>query len=253
MNENSTNTELLIQYLDGELQGEELEAIQKMLIENKELKTELENLAMAKQLTKNYGLKNKISSIHSEMMQERKVKVLPDSSFRKMIFQYAIRVAAILVVLIGMSAAYQYITVTPDKLFTESFHVFSLHETRGVAAEGLKDAYKREDMDEVIRQFNQLKSPQAEEYFLAGNAYLATHQPEKAIEAFNTLQQINKSVNGHAFDEDAEYYLALSYLANDEPAKAYPIFEKIHGDPNHPYNKDVSSWFLRKVNRLRNR
>jgi len=35
MNENSTNTELLIQYLDGELHGEELEAIQKMLIEIK--------------------------------------------------------------------------------------------------------------------------------------------------------------------------------------------------------------------------
>jgi tetratricopeptide (TPR) repeat protein len=253
MNENSTNTELLIQYLDGELQGEQLEAFQKMLTENKALREELENLALAKQTVNSYGLKNKISSIHSDMMQELKIKALPDPGIRKMIFQYAIRVAVILIVLIGMSAVYQYITVTPDKLFADSFHAFALHETRGTSNTNLEDAYKKEDMEEVLRQFSQLKAPQAEDYFLAGNAYLSTHQPAKAVEAFISLQQINQSGNAHAFEEDAEYYLALSYLSNEEPSKAYPIFEKIYTDAAHPYNKEVSAWFLRKVKRLSTR
>ncbi len=251
MNENSTNTELLIQYLDGELRGTELEAIEKKLAESEALRDELENLALAKQAVMSYGLKEKISFIHSEMMPGLKGKSLKEPSIRKMIFQYAIRVAAVLFVLIGMSAAYQYLTVTPDKLFTESFHSFELHETRGGTGTNLEDAYKKDNMDAVIQEFSQIKTPRPEDYFLAGNAYLALHQPSKAIEAFISLQQANQSGNTHAFEEDAEFYLALSYLANEQPDRAYPIFEKIHADAAHPYNKEVSAWFLRKVNRLR--
>lgn len=253
MNENSTNTELLIQYLDGDLHGDELEMLEKRLAENVALRDELENLVLARQAVKSYGLKIKISSIHSEMIQELKTKAMPDPGIRKMIFQYSIRVAAILLVLVGISAAYQYLTVTPDKLFTESFHAYDMHETRGESGTIMENAYKKEDMEAVIREFGHLNNPQAEDYFLAGNAFLATHQPSKAVEAFDTIQRINQSANTHAFEEDAEYYLALSYLANEEPARAYPIFEKIHAEAAHPYNKEVSAWFLRKVNRLRAR
>jgi tetratricopeptide (TPR) repeat protein len=253
MNEDSTYTELLIQYLDGELSGEDLESLEKKLAESEVLRDELENLALAKQAVTRYGLKNEIGLIHSEMIQEMKSKTLPKSPVRKMIFQYAFRVAAILIVLMGLSAVYQYLTVTPDKLFTENFHVFDLHETRGAAGTNIENAYKKDNMEAVLREFSQLNSPQAGDYFLAGNAFLATHQPAKAIEAFDSVQLINQSHKTHIFEEDAEYYLALSYLANQEPARAYPIFEKIHADTAHPYNKEVSAWFLRKVYRLQGR
>ena len=52
MNENSTNTELLIQYLDGELTGEELESIKKSIEEQDVLRQELENLATGKEAIK---------------------------------------------------------------------------------------------------------------------------------------------------------------------------------------------------------
>jgi hypothetical protein len=149
--------------------------------------------------------------------------------------------------LIGFSALYQYLTVTPEKLFNESFHPFEIHETRGSSRNGLEDSYKKANMEVVIQEFTRLKSPDAEDYFLAGNAFLSTHEPAKAIESFLNLQQINKTTNTHYFEEDAEYYLALSYLANHEPAKALPLFEKIHGEPNNPYNQKVSSWFLQKL------
>jgi tetratricopeptide (TPR) repeat protein len=253
MNEDSTYTDLLIQYLDGELSGEELESFEKKLAESEVLRGELENLALAKQAVRRYGLKNEISLIHGEMIEDMKTKTLPRSPVRKMIFQYAFRVAAILIVLIGLSAVYQYLTVTPDKLFTENFHVFDLHETRGATGTNIENAYKKDDMEAVLLEFRQLKNPQAGDFFLAGNAFLTTHQPAKAVEAFDSVRQINQSHKTHIFEEDAEYYLALSYLANKEPARAYPIFEKIHADAAHPYNKEVSAWFLRKVNRLQER
>ena len=49
------------------------------------------------------------------------------------------------------------------------------------------------------------------------------------------------------FEQDAEYYLAMSYLDNKESDKAMPIFKKIEADSDHPYNSNVSAWFLLNV------
>jgi tetratricopeptide (TPR) repeat protein len=250
MNENSTHTELLIQYIDGELQGKELDAVQRNIEENPAIREEMENLRLAREATRSYGLKTRIRSIHTEMMQELKEKANTKQGITRMIFQYGIRVAAVLIVMIGLSAIYQYLTVTPEKLFIENFHAFELHETRSAAGSGLEEAYKKENMQTVIGLFDQLKSPQAEDYFLAGNAFLSSHEPAKAIESFLALQQINKTANTHYFEEDEEYFLALSYLANLEPTKALPLFEKIHSDSNHPYHQKVSAWFVSKVKKL---
>jgi len=247
MNEHATHTDLLIQYLDGELQGEQLETIQKDIDENPASREELESLRMAKEATKSYALKSRISSIHHEMMHEMKKTSEPKTPVIRMIAQYSFRVAAVLILLFGISSLYQYITATPEKLFSENFNAFALHETRGSSTTILEDLYEKGDMKTLLQQFELLKTPRGNDYFLAGNAYLSTRQPAKAIETFLNLQQFNRTNNTHFFDEDLEYYLALSYLGNNEPAKALPLFEKIHADPNHPYHEAVSSWFLSKV------
>jgi hypothetical protein len=43
------------------------------------------------------------------------------------------------------------------------------------------------------------------------------------------------------FQDETEYYLAMSYLANSEAAQALPILEKIKADKNHLYNERVEN------------
>src|SRR5450631_3568493 len=210
MNENFTKTELLIQYLDGELDGDQLEAIKKSIDEDGPLRAELEKLYLAKEVMKSYGLKNKIGLLHSDMMQELKMNVAPGIGVTRRILRYSVRIAAVVVLLVGLSTLYQYYTVSPEKLFKENFQVFTLRETRGIPGSLLEDSYKKENMREVIQMFNRLKDPKPEDYFLAGNAFLSSHQPAKAIQAFVALQEKNRTNNTHYFEEDTEYYLALS-------------------------------------------
>ena len=250
MNEHSVNTDLLIQYLDGELQGEELQSIKNTIENNPTLLEELENLRIAREAVGAYGLRKQIQSIHPEMMRELKEKTKPGTAITRMIFQYSFRVAAILIILFGISALYQYYTGTPEKLFSEKFQAFELRELRGVSGNHLEDLYKAGNTGAVITRFNNLSNPLAEDYFLAGNAFLNSHQPKKAIEAFLNLQQINNSSNQHLFEEDTEYYLALAYLDNGQVTQALPIMEKIHVDPSHPYNRQVGNWFILKLKRL---
>jgi hypothetical protein len=249
MNENYTHTELLIQYLDNELDGVQLETVKKSIEENASVREELENLALAKGAIKSYGLKSNIGSIHKEMMEEFKKAPVRKISSSKMI-QYGVRIAAIFIMVIGVSLLYQYFTTSPEKLFQENFQAFNLHETRGNASPALEDAYKKGNMTEVIREFKALKDPQSVDYFLAGNAFLDGNQPAKATQAFISLQQKNQANNTHYFEDDAEYFLALSYLADNQPSKASPLLEKIHADQNHPYHSKVGYWFLRKLHRF---
>jgi tetratricopeptide (TPR) repeat protein len=160
----------------------------------------------------------------------------------------ALRIAFAFSMLLVFFALYLYITVTPEKLFSKNFHPYELHTMRGVSnSSALKEAYKNGKMDSVIWEFNSLTAAQPEEYLLAGIAYLEKNQPEKAIETFKTMIQKNENSKTDFFEQDAEYYLAMSYLDNHEPGKAMPIFERINADSENPYNSNVSEWFLLNV------
>jgi tetratricopeptide (TPR) repeat protein len=250
MNENSTHTETLIRYLDGELEGEELEKLKINLANDPSLRDELENLQFAREAARRYGLKSKISDIHSEMMQEMKSNKPARGRVIKMFVQTSLRVAAVLVVLVGLSALYQYYTTSPEKLFNENYQPYAIHEMRGEGNSRLEEKYRMGKMDSVILEFNSLSAPKPEEYILAGIAFLENNQPGKAIKILQELIQKNTDSKTEYFEDDAEYYLAMSYLKNREPEKALPILEKIQADPRHPYNSKLSKWFILKVKSL---
>jgi tetratricopeptide (TPR) repeat protein len=247
MSNNSTSTEQLIRYLDGELETSDANEVQKNIETDTAAQAELEQLRLAKEAMKAYGLKNRIASIHTAMMDELKENNIPRIGGTRKLFRYSMRIAAAIVLLLGVAVLYQYYSATPETLFHENFQAFALRETRGNAGSVLEEAYKKQSLPDVIQQYNAIQHPQAEDYFLAGNAFLGLHQPEKAIAAFTALQQQNTNSGVHYFEEDTEYYLGLAYMDNNEMAKAIPIFEKIHADTGHPYHNKISSWFLRKA------
>ena len=61
------------------------------------------------------------------------------------------------------------------------------------------------------------------------------------------ILEANRTSPEKILNDDAEYYLALSYLAADQPENALPLFQHIHDDAHHLYNDQVTSWFLWKV------
>jgi tetratricopeptide (TPR) repeat protein len=160
----------------------------------------------------------------------------------------SLRIAFALFVMLGLFALYLYVTVTPKKLFKSYYHPYELHAMRGDPKNpALVEAYQNGKMDSVIWEFNSMNAPQPEEYLLAGIAYLEKNQPAKAIETFKIIILKNEHSKTDFFEEDAEYYLAMGYLSNQESEKAMPIFEKIEADPDHPYHSFVSEWFLLNV------
>jgi tetratricopeptide (TPR) repeat protein len=251
MNNNSTNTDLLIQYMDGELQGDDLRAAEQKIAADRQLGIKLEQLGLAKAAITSYGLKKRVGSIHAEMMKELDAAAAPPRIGIRRIMQYTLRIAAMLVIVIGATALYQFFAATPQQLFSDNYTPFSLHETRGSAgSSAVESLYKKGDFNGAMAAFSTVSTPVAGDYFLNGCAALSVGNAPEAIRSFLSLQQKNAANNTHLFEEDASYYLGLAYLRNNEPAKALPIFEHIHADPGHPYHRKISSWWLQKLQRL---
>ncbi|MDP4147982.1 MAG: hypothetical protein Q8937_16540 [Bacteroidota bacterium] len=258
MSENFTNRESLLRYLDGELAEEQVMSLEKQLASDASLRQKLENLRLTRRSVQLYGLHQQVRAIHGEMMAEvgGREQFHPVGRYRKIV-TWVSRAAAIVVVALGLSILYQYITVSADRLFRDNFHSFTLRGTRGRvgsthAAEGtaIREAYVDGRMQDVTRLFGQLPHPAVGDYFLAGNAFLIQDRPADAIRCLLAAQQLNSAQQTHLFEEDIEYYLAMSYLRNGQIAGALPIFEKIHDDPAHAYHDKAGSGFLRKLHWL---
>jgi hypothetical protein len=247
---NKIDTELLIQYLDGELEGDTLEEVRMRITNDPSLSHELENLRSAQQVVKGYGLRQEISNIHLEMMRELKsqqTKKAPVITMVKKVF----RVAASIIVIAGLISFIQYVNLSSRKLFESAFQSYVPPATRGSGDHSnLEEFYKQHQMGKVADSFAVMNNPSVKDYFYAANASLAEHNASKAIKLFRSAERKNVQMGTHIFEDDTEYYLAMSFLENNRPAEALPLFEKIHSEKQHLYNDKVSKWFLFKLKLL---
>ncbi len=251
MNENIPNNEALLSFLDGELSPSERAAIEEKLTADTNLQLELESLSAAKQAVVSYGTKKRIASIHTEMMETLRHNE-PAKVFRLNTVLYnSIRIAALLVIIIGATVLFQYYNASSGQLFRDNYQPFQMSQERGTQENSvLKQAYLKGNFEEVINGLSQISHPAVEDYFLAANAALSVNKPDLAISNFLAVQHLNSTNNTHNFEEATAYYLAMAYLQNQQPAKALPILEDIHNDKTHPFHQKAGSWFIQKLRRL---
>jgi len=250
MSNNEQNTETLIRYLDGELTGANLEAFEQALANNEPMRMELENLSVAKLAIQHYGLKSQVAGVHTEMMAEintdeakpRTAKIYP-------FVRSTMRFAAAILVLFLLFGAYEVVTISSPQLSAEKNIPYDLGIQRGAAATtGIEQAYADHNFNKVIHELQANNQPTTKDHFLGGMAFLSTLQADQAIGQFNQVLAPGAKTND--FKEDAEYYLAVSYLANNQPVQAKTWFTKIYQDKEHLYHSKVTYWTILKLKLL---
>jgi len=242
MNDNSTGTELLIRYLDGELTSEEAGRLRTAIESDPSLQDKLEDIRAARRIIRQYGLRQHVSRIRLEM------KAAPQKQPLLFLSTRTLRVAAALILATAIASLYWTIRLSSGNLYKDNFTPLTIAETRGNEDSlSLATAWLRHEPATVVKRFALLHPPTPLDYLLAANAWLTLGQPKPAIDALLALQTANSNHNTHEFQDDAEYYLAMSYLADNRPDLAIPLFEKIHNSPDHLYHDKVGTWFLQKL------
>lgn len=245
-------SEKLVQYLDGELTGVEKEDLEKQLATDKSLQNELSNLKSTTGAIKLYGLKNRVSGIHLEMMEEMQQPVKKLSSARKLI-RYSIGVAASLIILIVGYMAYNFNSLSADKVFASGYQAYELVTVRdgNTTETAVQRAYREKKFTEVLRihDAGEDRTPTGE--FLCGTAAMELKNDNKAIKCFNEVLDADKQLQSPVLKDEAEYYLSLSLIRNKNYDEALDLLTKIQADSKHLYHDKATSKMIRQVKRLK--
>ena len=253
--DNSTHnmSEKLVQYLDGELTGAEIESLEKQLAVDNKLNEELESLKATREAVKIYGLQQKVAGIHTQMMKEMQAPVRKMNPARRII-RYSIAVAASVVLILGSIIGYNFYNLSSSKVFSSNYHSYELSTLRDIDTQQVspvEKAYRDKDFKKAVELFDGHSSVLVKESFLAGMSYMELGDNAKAIDEFKNVIAENEKNKTTLFNDEAEYYLALTYIRNKDYDFALVLLRGIKENSDHLYHKNINGKLMRQVKMLK--
>lgn len=246
-------SETLVRLLDGELSGQEKTSVENQLATDALLQQEFDSLLATRAAVRHLGLQQQVNAIHSQMMDEFNEPARKISPVRKML-RYSTAIAAGIVVLIAAFFAYQYFSLSPEKVFSANYQAYELSTVRGTnETTAIEGAYRNKNYTEVIRLHANTPDPTIKNDFLAGAAALELNNLPQAKLSFNQVIDRNKKENTRILKDEAEYYLALTLVRQKEFKAALLLLESMQNDPDHIYRAKINDGLLRDVRKLSRR
>lgn len=240
-NDFNDKLDLMEAYLDGRLDDDQKNTAEKILQENPDLQEEYEYMKLAVSSVRLSALQTQVGNVaktyFAPIAESSTIK--PLAKVHNLRF-YALRVAAVLLIVCISYTAMLYITTSPDKLFAEGFVDYDLPVSRGASTSTtIEQLYKLQNWQEVINAVSAENSTTQKDLFLAGMSCLKTNQAALAAGFFKKASTINQTSSNKSYQEESEFYLSLTYLKLNETKNAEDLLQSIQSNPTHPYYNDA--------------
>ena len=230
------NQEILVDYLDKLLSPEDSSKLATQLKEDVKAAMELQFLQLAIDTVRRDGISQQVFAIRQSFENNQTLSVKKRTGLVRSIYRVSMRVAAIMVFLIGITLLYKYISVSSQTLYEKQFTGYELTNSRGQSNSNiLTEAYQNKNWKEVERIYSNEHVSSNKSDFLAGMASMQQNHFPQAVGIFENLLTRIKSTGDDSFREETEYYLSLAYLMNHEVNKGLQLINKIKEDPSHTY------------------
>lgn len=229
--------DLIERYIDGTITAGEKQEAERLLNEHPGLMEEYSYMKMAVESVKLSALHKQVANIakvyHHKNKQPAIIVNMPEAKARGIGF-YTLRIAAVIAIVFACYTGIQYATITPDKLYRQSFVDYNLPTVRGGIKEmNIEKLYKMERWEDVLK--NVSKEDTQKEKFLAGMAALQLNKPAMAAGYFEEIIDTNKTLAEKPFTQESEYYLAMTLIKMQQYNKARSLINEIKKDPEHTY------------------
>jgi len=157
------------------------------------------------------------------------------------LYRYTLRAAACVILIVAGSAIYDYVTVSSTSLYNRYYGGYVLGTSRGAAnADPIVEAYNAKDWATVQHLAGTAATHTNQTDFLAGMACLELKQYDEAIGHFEQVIAVNTHNGTDYYQDESEYYLAISWLARNQVNEAMPLLEKIKADSHHKFHEKVA-------------
>ncbi len=212
-------------YINNTLSQEERSVFEKEMEQNPELQTEVDKHKKLHEVlsdTDTLAFKEKLVKISDEIKAE-------GTSSRSWFLQHW-KMAATIAVILGIGSILWFNanrTHQNQELYAAYYEPFPIEDTtRGESTNDFADAlihYAQGEYDRVISTLEELVHvPDQEQLSLyLGNSYMNTGEEQKAIDIFKNIDGSSK------YHENAQWYLALTYLKIGDTKKLKPLLTTI--------------------------
>jgi hypothetical protein len=174
------------------------------------------------------AINQKVSKVRSSL------EMKPEKAVVRTMYRTAMRIAAVLVLVLGSATIYKYAVTNDQSVYNKLFINYELTNTRGEQAhENETEAYKNGNWNEVVHIYHSENNRSTKNTFLAAMSEMHLNHFPQAISLFEGI--LNAKSNDQVFQEETEYYLSLSYLMNHQELKGLRLMNKIKSDTNHTY------------------
>ncbi len=166
----------------------------------------------------------------------------------KKILRYTMAFIASICLVVAVVFTYKFLQLTPDKLYKEAFVDYHLpHADKSGTMENkqIENYYHLKNYKAIIKESKKKRLPNDKIFLLIGISYLQTNDAFNAIAA---LRQIHPSGNHY---QDAQYYLSLAYLKNNDYDQALGLMHQIKNNEKHIYHNHFSQFYLNSIRMLK--
>lgn len=237
------NREQLIDRFDSSLSGKEDGGADPRIAADPETVSEWRQLRLAVAALEQAALYERVRTVKAEWLARQAAKAEASRSGQakvRSISRTAVRVAACLLVLGGAAAIYKYTSTSSAGIYSAYYSSYDLNTSRGASAQDeMEDAYRSKNWAAVTDAFKKRKVKDNKAWFLAGMAALETKKYDEAIGMFQQVMASNALSGSDYFEDEAEFYLAMSWLARNDVKEAMPLLDKIRADKTHLYHDVV--------------
>jgi hypothetical protein len=244
----SDKQEQLIDHLDSSFRGEASAEMEQSIQADPEAAREWHYLRLAVDAVQDTGLHTQVAAVRSAWQMQQSLPAKPAGGVVRSIYRNVLRVAACIFILSGGAALYKYTTTTSAGVYGKYYSSYTLSTTRGAGVQdALEQAYTNKDWSAVISLFGTVKEKDNKAWFLAGMADLELKKYDDAIDKFQHVIAANVRTRSDYFQDEAEFYLAMSWIARNDVNEAMPLLEKIKANKSHLYYETVSGMSFRDL------
>jgi hypothetical protein len=232
---------LLIDHLDKILLADQMLEVDALIRNDKVIAHQWECLKLAVQAVEYAGLREQVASVGKTWDAENQTLITSTGrpAVVRTMYRNFMRVAVCILILIGSTSIYKYLTVSADGIYNKNYSLYELNTSRGISTvDELEQAYKDKNWVGVLKFSSGIQNNKS--LFLAGMANMELKRYDLSIADFNQVITNNNRKGDNYFGDEAEYYLAMSLIANHQLSKALVILNRIKADKTHLYNKKAS-------------
>lgn len=236
------NEHLLINYFDRTLEEREMREVEELINTDLEVRRQWQYLQLAVEAVEYAALYDQVAAVRENFRTIQPVEVLQParkSKVRSMLRPYMQVAAAVLVLIVG-TIAYKYFTVSATHVYEKTFIAYNLTTSRGQATiTDIEQAYRNRNWNGVIAAANSSSLTDNKALFLAAMAHLQLKNFAAANKLFEQVLRNNAQMHDDYFQDEAQFYLAMSNLAGNHPAEAIALLQQIRADKNHLYHQQA--------------